>query len=49
LFPVDAGEILFDGQPLNKIKFGYVFQNYRRGGCFPGCAPFDNVGLSAQG
>ena len=29
LFPVDAGEILFDGQPLSNIKFGYVFQNYR--------------------
>ncbi len=37
LFPVDAGEILFDGQPLSKIKFGYVFQNYREA-MFPCCA-----------
>jgi NitT/TauT family transport system ATP-binding protein len=29
LIPADAGEILFDGQPLSRIKFGYVFQNYR--------------------
>ena len=29
LIPPDAGEILFDGQPLDQIKFGYVFQNYR--------------------
>jgi NitT/TauT family transport system ATP-binding protein len=25
LFPVDAGEILFDGQPISRIRFGYVF------------------------
>ena len=42
LFPVDAGEILFDGQPLNKIKFGYVFQNYREA-LFPWLRAFDNV------
>ena len=42
LFPVDAGEILFDGQPLSKIKFGYVFQNYREA-MFPWLRAFDNI------
>jgi NitT/TauT family transport system ATP-binding protein len=42
LFPVDAGEILFDGQPLNKIKFGYVFQNYREA-MFPWLRAIDNI------
>src|SRR5256885_13037526 len=27
LIPVDAGRILFDGQTIDEIKFGYVFQN----------------------
>jgi NitT/TauT family transport system ATP-binding protein len=42
LFPADAGEILFDGQPLNRIKFGYVFQNYREA-MFPWLRAFDNI------
>ena len=42
LFPMDAGEVLFDGQPLSKIKFGYVFQNYREA-MFPWLRAFDNV------
>jgi NitT/TauT family transport system ATP-binding protein len=42
LFPMDSGEILFDGQPLNKIKFGYVFQNYREA-MFPWLRAFDNI------
>jgi NitT/TauT family transport system ATP-binding protein len=42
LFPVDAGEILFDGQPISKIRFGYVFQNYREA-LFPWLPAFDNV------
>jgi NitT/TauT family transport system ATP-binding protein len=42
LFPVDSGEILFDGQPLNKIKVGYVFQNYREA-MFPWLRAFDNI------
>jgi NitT/TauT family transport system ATP-binding protein len=42
LFPVDAGDILFDGQPLSKIKFGYVFQNYREA-MFPWLRAFDNI------
>jgi NitT/TauT family transport system ATP-binding protein len=42
LFPVDAGEILFDGQPISKIRFGYVFQNYREA-LFPWLRAFDNI------
>ena len=42
LFPVDAGEILFDGQPLSSIKFGYVFQSYREA-MFPWLRAFDNI------
>jgi NitT/TauT family transport system ATP-binding protein len=42
LFPVDAGEILFDGRPLSSIKFGYVFQNYREA-MFPWLRAFDNI------
>jgi NitT/TauT family transport system ATP-binding protein len=42
LFPADAGEILFDGQPLSQIKFGYVFQNYREA-MFPWLRAFDNI------
>jgi len=42
LVPVDTGEILFDGQPLSSIKFGYVFQNYREA-MFPWLRAFDNI------
>jgi NitT/TauT family transport system ATP-binding protein len=42
LIPVDAGEILFDGQPLKDIKFGYVFQNYREA-LFPWLRAIDNI------
>jgi NitT/TauT family transport system ATP-binding protein len=42
LFPADAGEILLDGQPISKIRFGYVFQNYREA-LFPWLRAFDNV------
>ena len=42
LVPLDAGEILFDGQPLSSIKFGYVFQNYREA-LFPWLRAFDNI------
>jgi NitT/TauT family transport system ATP-binding protein len=42
LIAADAGEILFDGQPLSQIKFGYVFQNYREA-MFPWLRAFDNV------
>src|SRR5471032_347466 len=42
LTPLDGGEILFDGQPLSRIKFGYVFQNYREA-MFPWLRAFDNI------
>jgi len=42
LIPTDAGEILFDGKPLNDIKFGYVFQNYREA-LFPWLRSIDNI------
>jgi NitT/TauT family transport system ATP-binding protein len=42
LIPVDAGEILFDGQPLRATKFGYVFQNYREA-LFPWLRTIDNI------
>jgi NitT/TauT family transport system ATP-binding protein len=42
LFPVDAGEILFDGQPISRIRFGYVFQNYREA-MFPWLRARDNI------
>jgi NitT/TauT family transport system ATP-binding protein len=42
LIPADSGEILFDGQPLSQIKFGYVFQNYREA-MFPWLRAFDNI------
>ncbi len=42
LFPLDAGEALFDGKPLKDIKFGYVFQNYREA-LFPWLHAFDNI------
>src|SRR6266702_2598000 len=42
LVPADAGEVLFDGRPLSKIRFGYVFQNYREA-LFPWLRAFDNI------
>ena len=42
LIEPDAGEILFDGKPLDQIKFGYVFQNYREA-LFPWLHSFDNI------
>jgi NitT/TauT family transport system ATP-binding protein len=42
LIPVDNGRILFDGQTIGEIKFGYVFQNYREA-LFPWLRAFDNI------
>ncbi|KRQ14933.1 MULTISPECIES: ABC transporter ATP-binding protein [Bradyrhizobium] len=42
LVPMDAGEVLFDGRPVSKVKFGYVFQNYREA-LFPWLRAFDNI------
>src|SRR5229473_8600385 len=38
----DAGEILFDGQTIDEITFGYVFQNYREA-LFPWLRAIDNI------
>ena len=38
----DAGEILFDGQTVDEIKIGYVFQNYREA-LFPWMPARDNI------
>src|SRR5262245_43364484 len=42
LIPVDAGQILFDGQTIDEIKFGYVFQTSREA-LFPWLRAFDNI------
>ena len=42
LIPKDAGEILFDGQTVDEIKIGYVFQNYREA-LFPWLRARDNI------
>jgi NitT/TauT family transport system ATP-binding protein len=42
LIPVDAGQILFDGQTIDEITFGYVFQNYREA-LFPWLRAFENI------
>jgi NitT/TauT family transport system ATP-binding protein len=42
LVPVDAGQILFDGQTIDEISFGYVFQNYREA-LFPWLQAFENI------
>jgi NitT/TauT family transport system ATP-binding protein len=43
LLPADAGQILFDGQTIDEITFGYVFQNYREA-LFPWLRAIDNIG-----
>jgi NitT/TauT family transport system ATP-binding protein len=42
LTPADAGQILFDGQTINEITFGYVFQNYREA-LFPWLRAIENI------
>jgi NitT/TauT family transport system ATP-binding protein len=42
LIPMDSGEILFDGQTINEITFGYVFQNYREA-LFPWLRAIENI------
>jgi NitT/TauT family transport system ATP-binding protein len=42
LTPADAGQILFDGQTIDEITFGYVFQNYREA-LFPWLRAIDNI------
>jgi NitT/TauT family transport system ATP-binding protein len=42
LIPADAGQILFDGETIDEITFGYVFQNYREA-LFPWLRAIDNI------
>ena len=42
LIPKDGGDILFDGQTVDEIKIGYVFQNYREA-LFPWMRARDNI------
>jgi NitT/TauT family transport system ATP-binding protein len=42
LIAKDGGEILFDGQTVDQIKIGYVFQNYREA-LFPWIRARDNI------
>src|SRR3974377_1760478 len=42
LVPADAGKVLFDGETMREISFGYVFQNYREAP-FPWLGAFDNI------
>ncbi len=42
LLPRDSGSILFDGQTIDQITFGYVFQNYRDA-LFPWMNARDNI------
>ena len=42
LIPKDGGDILFDGQTVDEIKIGYVFQNYRDA-LFPWIRARDNI------
>ena len=42
LIPKDGGEILFDGMPVEDVKIGYVFQNYREA-LFPWLRARENI------
>lgn len=42
LIPMDTGQVLFDGQTIDEITFGYVFQNYREA-MFPWMRAFENI------
>ena len=42
LMPMDAGEVLYDGQTIRDTRISYVFQNYREA-LFPWCASIDNI------
>ena len=42
LIPPDEGQILFDGQTISEIRFGYVFQNYRDA-LFPWMSAWNNI------
>jgi NitT/TauT family transport system ATP-binding protein len=42
LVPMDAGEVLYDGQSIRDTKISYVFQNYREA-LFPWLRAIDNI------
>lgn len=42
LMPMDAGEVLYDGQTIRDTKISYVFQNYREA-LFPWMRAVDNI------
>jgi NitT/TauT family transport system ATP-binding protein len=42
LMPVDAGQVLFDGQTIQETRLSYVFQNYRVA-LFPWLRAIDNI------
>lgn len=42
LMPMDAGEVLYDGQTIKETKISYVFQNYREA-LFPWLRAIDNI------
>lgn len=42
LMPMDAGEVLYDGQQIKDTRISYVFQNYREA-LFPWLRAIDNI------
>ncbi|RJF78771.1 ABC transporter ATP-binding protein [Rhodopseudomonas palustris] len=42
LMPMDAGEVLYDGQRISETRISYVFQNYREA-LFPWLRAIDNI------
>lgn len=42
LMPMDAGEVLYDGQTIEETRISYVFQNYREA-LFPWLRAIDNI------
>lgn len=42
LMPMDAGEVLYDGQTIRDTRISYVFQNYREA-LFPWTRAIDNI------
>src|SRR4051794_9675678 len=42
LMPMDAGEVLYDGQRISDTRISYVFQNYREA-LFPWLRAIDNI------
>lgn len=42
LMPMDAGQVLYDGQTIKETRISYVFQNYREA-LFPWLRAIDNI------